>query len=635
MRGFVRLLGREARRVRLGVVVLALGGAVWAVVLRFTTGLRAPLCDRLPVTVGLVLAIAALALPVVSLAADGSLPRLAARRGGRLPRLPFLTAKWLACVGAWAVVAVWASGVALVLSPSAEALREWVRLLDGGWLWVLLLFAGSFFASVAMGRAAAAAALGAVFGLLPPLGMWGVFELPVGAPGGHGTKALVGGVATLWVFGMALLAFPARFATPATRWAKLLVQARLGACVAAAGLCMALVAPMAVLVACLRLGPGDADRFQSPQLSPDGRLLAFFVYLKGWPLDSQDFRAYVLETESGRLRGLTCLRSSGLVAQHPWSPQGRYLAYWTFPGPFGKAWRRLRRAEEQGETGYAILDTRTGERHEMRFRDYFAHWSWAEEGVISVWSTTSPRVGPVARRQYLEERYDVASRTWAEAARGMSWEAFKARARGAGRWREEALPGATAETGFWQLDDPKGRGLSLVARPLTSRQQPGRTLELHGGPGGVRRLGETDALDDERYAFSPAGRWLLFHAQDASWKVDAWLLNIGNEERRKLAGPGQALEWQPRFTPDDTRLVWLPGSAVVRRAGGEEPELCFYVQDLPSGALRRVDLPGRGAVEPESVQFAGPDNACLYFIREVRLWRVPLNGSAPEPLFPR
>ncbi len=635
MKGFARLLAREARRVRLAVFVLALGGAVWAVVLRFTTGLRAPLCDRLPVTVGLVCAIAALVLPVVSLAADGSLPRLAARRGGRLPRCAFLTAKWLVCVGAWAVVAVWASAVALVLSPSVEGLREWVRLLDASWLWVLLLFASSFFASAATGRAGAAAGLGAVFGLLPPLGMWCVFELPVGAPGGHATKAIVGGVATLWVFGMALLALPARLATPTTRWAKARVQARLGACLAAAGLCMALVAPMAVIVACLRLGPADADRFQDPQLSPDGRFLAFSVDLKGWPLDSQDFRAYVLETDTGRLRGLTCLQSSGLV-HGPWSPQGRYLAYWTVPGPFGKAWRRLRRVEEHGETGRAILDTRTGERHEVRYRTSFAHWSWTDEGVISVWSDASPRVSPVKRRQYVEERYDVASRTWAEVARGVSWEAFKARARRVGRWRQEGAPDAPEEETIWRLDDPKGRGLSLVARPLAAPGAEGWALELADARGGAaRQLGETDSIGDDRAEFSPAGRWLAYVAREGTGPLAVWLLEVGSGERRKMNGPGQALEWQPRFTPDDTRLVWLPGSAVVRRAGGEAAGLCFYVQELPSGLPQRVELPGRGAVLPEDLHFAGPDNACLYFIREARLWRVPLDGGSPQPLFPR
>jgi len=628
---------------RLALFVLALGGAVWTVVLRFTTGLRAPLCDRLPVTAGLACAAAALVLPVVSLGADGRLARLARRRRGRLPRWPILTAKGLVCLGAWAVVALCAAAVAFLCSPSLECIHECVRVLDGGWLWALLLFASSFFASAATGRVPTILALAVVLGALPPLAMRYVFELPVGAGGGLATKAIVGGAATLWLFGAALLALPIRLAAPATLWAKALAQLKSGLCAAAAGLGMALVAPAAVVVACLLLRQEDATRLSAPQLSPNGRFLAFDADVETWPFPAPAPYACVLDTATCQTLALTRIRRSCLPLPSPWSPQGRYLVYWVGQGPLAKGWRIRTSNGVEGVNAHvcAILDTQTGETQEATAEPLpIVFIKVGEDGVVTAWGIADEEAASDLTRRWYEYVYHWDSRTWRKSERALTRAEVSDRMRAPGTWRLMRPPessGNPDEVYPWQLDDPHGRGLSLALRPhenalgkpwgaqLTSDR--GRTWKSLGG--------FEDAYDVKPYCgFSRGGRWLTYAIEWEEDSLAVWLLEVGSGEARKLSAPGPVRQWQPRVTPDDTRLVWLSAYAAVRQAHGEQGP-CFYVQDLPSGQPRRVDLPGRGQASPDSIHFAGPDDKWLYFVREARLWRVALDGSGAELLFPR
>ncbi|MBM4041873.1 MAG: hypothetical protein FJ290_25525, partial [Planctomycetes bacterium] len=383
---FMQRVAREWRRVRVALVVLALGSAVWTVVLRLTAGQGVAPGDWVEATAGLAIAVAAVALPLASLAGDRRLARLASRRGGRLPRWPILAPKWLACFGAWLALSVGASAFSLLWLPSWECLTEWVGMLDAGWLWVVVGFGGAFFASAATGQLRAAIPLALLLGILPPFLMRYPFDLSLSEGGGHGTKALAGALATLWLLAAAALAFPARFAAPAGAWARALARLRTGVCVGLAVLCAASVVPLILVVPSLLLGPGDATAVSEPRLSPDGRFVAFVVHFKAWPL--HPCSCYVLNTESGQAWRLSRFQQSALrfPGECDWSPGGRCLAYCVYPGPLREARLRLAGADVGHAEDLGIFDTLTGEAREVRHPaiHYGSRIRWKEEGVIGV-----------------------------------------------------------------------------------------------------------------------------------------------------------------------------------------------------------------------------------------------------------
>ena len=612
---------------RVAILALAAAGTVWTVGVRVSAGRRAPPCDQLPATAGLFLLAAAALLPVVSLAADRRLERLASLRKRPLPACPILFPKAIVCLADWAVLAIWASALALLLTPSAEAFREWRRMMEAGWLWAFLLLASSLFAAAATARVSSALVLDAALAIVAFLSYRTLFDLPLDVGGGHVAKAIVAVAAGLWLLAAACLALRSRRVPPAGRW----VRARLGSlgCTVGAMLGMALVAPASVV---LSLDAGEPTWLTRLWLSPDGRFVTFAAYYEAWPFDPYRGHCcgYVLNVETGRATRLTRFERSGPDIDRPWSPKGRYLAYLIYPGPLRAAWLRLSgRSPFPFEEALGVFDTQTGLARGVRHGaiHYGSEVKWVGEGVIRIrsedWHTVTiegPTWGATG-----EFRYDAESGTLERVGPPT------------GTGMQEALPSAPGEA-LWRLDDPMGRGYVGVFRRDAQPGAEGGTFELRDARGGVPlQLGWLHVPPLAVYAFwafSPSGRWLLYPTQDADGHLSLWHLELASGERRKLDTPRPLPQWHPHFTPDETRLVWTPRFEFASLAPSESSKPRFYIQGLPSGRLLPLEFPRRLEGWEGALRDATVGNSALYFIGGAHLYRVPLDGTAPGQLVP-
>jgi len=320
-------------------------------------------------------------------------------------------------------------------------------------------------------------------------------------------------------------------------------------------------------------------RFVSdPQISPDGRRVAFVVTTLSEARDEYLSTIWMVGADGGEVRPFT--RGPGRDTAPRWSPDGRWLAFVS---------ERERKAKGQ----LHAIPADGGE--PLRLTDQ-------RHGVSSpAWSPDGSRLAFVARVGGWEEPKDEEERARSKPPRIIDVLKYKSNG-----------------TGF-------------------TYDRPRQVFVVDAGGGAARQL--TDGPYDHQYpAWSPDGRWLAFAAarhrdRDEDNAADVWIVPAEGGEPRRLTSTAGPVSW-PTFSPDG-RLVAYLGHAYPREvsrhhrvhavsvAGGEVACL--------TTTLDRNCEPMIGAMAP---QWVGRSGALLFPVEDagdVPLYRVATSpGAAPE-----
>ncbi len=152
------------------------------------------------------------------------------------------------------------------------------------------------------------------------------------------------------------------------------------------------------------------------------------------------------------------------------------------------------------------------------------------------------------------------------------------------------------------------------------------------GTGEVRGLTKPPAglwAGDQWPAVSPDGRTLAFRRAATRSNSEIWLLALTNElaadgEPRRLTHEGSTAS-DPAFTPDGKSVVFSVGAG----GSGATPSLWIIPASASGEKAERLEV-GEGGESP-SIS-SGGRLAWLRWSRDENVWRLPLQGGAPERL---
>jgi len=315
-----------------------------------------------------------------------------------------------------------------------------------------------------------------------------------------------------------------------------------------------------------------------PQISPDGRWVAYTVRALDPKEDSADTDIYMLPFEGGAALRLT---SSPKSETRPrFSPDGRHLAF--LSGRGGK------------KTQVWLLDRRGGEA--VKLTDYKADVSdlaWSPDG-----KRLALVVGDVDPDDEDEEKAETEKTGIAKTPKPIVIRRLQFKRDGEGYLRD-------LRQHLYVFDVE-----SKASTPITA------------GP-----------YDESEPAWSPDGRWIAFTSNrtaepDANDNSDVFLVEAKAGQKPRAVTTSPVTDARPAFSPDGKWIVYL--------AGGDPKDFWYATNHLAvvpvaGGEPRALTLPLDRNVE--SPRFS-PDGKLVYFVLEdggnEHLARIPTAGGPVE-----
>jgi dipeptidyl aminopeptidase/acylaminoacyl peptidase len=333
------------------------------------------------------------------------------------------------------------------------------------------------------------------------------------------------------------------------------------------------------------------DRVGAPALSPDGRQVVYAVRETDMDANRGRYDLWLSPVEGGAPRQLTRHEASDTAPA--WAPDGQAVYFLSKRGENTQVWRIAMSGGEAAAVTDLPLDVGTF------------------------------RLSPDGRRLVVSlavypDCADLACTRDRDAA-------------------ESKTTGVTYDQLFMRHWDHwlDGKRSELFALALDENgQASGEPIALSGGVAAdvpSRVWGGA-----EEYAVSPDGQTLYFTARLRDAK-EAWSTNYdlyavpmdgdGKAVNQTAANP--AWDTGPVFSPDGRQLAWR----AMSRPGFEADRFRILLRDLASGEMREV-APGWD-YSPGAIAFA-PDGSAIYATAQDlgrrTLWRIPLDGGAPERL---
>jgi dipeptidyl aminopeptidase/acylaminoacyl peptidase len=297
------------------------------------------------------------------------------------------------------------------------------------------------------------------------------------------------------------------------------------------------------------------DRISDPQVSPDGRLVAFSVSITDLEANRRRSDIYVATVDGSSVRRMTSHPASD--TQPRWNPDGRSLFFVSNRADSPQVWRlSLEGGEAEQVTKLALgVDA-------LRV---------SPDGKFLLFSmAVFPGKSPEATRQMLDEKEK-------SKATGMLFDRLFVR-----HW-DTWEDGTRNHLFVYPL--PSGPARDLM--PAMNADCPGKPF---GGP--------------EEFAVSPDGKTIVFTAKDAG-REEAWSTNYdlfrvtadGSVAPQKITN-NPAWDTQPLFSPDGRTLAYL----AMSRAGYEADRFDIVLRDWLNANERkivlRVDDTARGDRSP-------------------------------------
>jgi dipeptidyl aminopeptidase/acylaminoacyl peptidase len=316
-------------------------------------------------------------------------------------------------------------------------------------------------------------------------------------------------------------------------------------------------------------------RVSDPQVSPDGRTVAFVVTDPLVAENKTNSDIWVIPSAGGEPRRLT---TSPKQDRHPrWSPDGRWIAFesnrdgsyqiWLMPAAGGEA-RKLTQVSTEA-TG--PVWSPSGDKLGFVSAVYaeFSGRPFAESDKLNQARLAAAEKNPVKARLFDQLLY----RHWDSWVEGKRQHVFVLAVKDGAAAGDpcDVTPGdndgvPTADT-FSDGDEfafsPDGKALAFTAPPLPTRTQAWSTnhdLWLVDLATGQRRQLTTNPAADGSPHFSPDGKYLAYHAQTRpGFEADRWqlmLLDLATGKTRNLTDALDLSAEEISWAPDGRHLYF-------------------------------------------------------------------------------
>ncbi len=353
----------------------------------------------------------------------------------------------------------------------------------------------------------------------------------------------------------------------------------------------------------------DMFRFQrvaDPQISPDGRLVAYVVGTVDMADNKVPSSIWLLPTEEGPARQLT---RSGKNDRHPrWSPEGRSILF---------------ESNRSGATQLWLITVQGGEARQLTNLSTGAHnGTWSPDGtkiafVSAVWPEFSHK--PLKDSDALnKKRIDERAKSPVK-ARVFTRLFFR-------HWDE-------------YVEDKRQHLFVLdLAAGEHGWQAKGEPRDVTPGDRDANPTSSTFSLGDD-FTFSPDGKFLVFTAvpeQDEAWNTnyDLCRVPVSGGKIECLTGDNAAADGTPRFSPDGKLLAYR----AQKRAGFEADRWQLYVVPTdPGGAFQNKPRSVTARFDSAIEDYVwAPDGAAILFAAEdadrIPIYQVSIEDSAVRKL---
>jgi dipeptidyl aminopeptidase/acylaminoacyl peptidase len=362
-----------------------------------------------------------------------------------------------------------------------------------------------------------------------------------------------------------------------------------------------------------------------PQLSPDGKWVAYTVSTPSLQDNRNVARVWVAEVATGKSRQLTAGPPSASDRQPRWSPDGKTLAFISTRDSGAQIW---------------VLPIAGGDARKVSHLDDGASdpvWLPDGSGLLVVSDIKWPP------HQEIDERngaYPTEARIWT-GLMWRHWDDFRAGKR-QHLFRVEVASGtatdltpidrdapAIATSGDGDVAvSPDGREI-VVAMHGDSVVADNTNVDLFVvGSGGMLRPITTNAGADNTPRYSPDGKWLAYLSMErAGFEADRLrLMLVGRSDG---GAAGRPVEATPGWDLSVGSYAWCPNSKCVYAIVEERGRDNVYRIDIPGYKRTRVVSGGVNT----GVQI-GPDNRTLAYLHQSNTHppEVWISGSTPRAL---
>lgn len=326
-----------------------------------------------------------------------------------------------------------------------------------------------------------------------------------------------------------------------------------------------------------------------PQLSPDGRHVAYTVSTVSLADNGATTRVWVVDRTSGETRPFT--GGPGSDRSPRWSPDGRSLAFLS---------------SRQGGSQIWILAVAGGEARKVsNLPEGVGAYLWLPDGsgFLAVSDVKWPPEQEIDRRNGdfpTEARIwtDLFYRHWDEWRAGRRQHVFRISLRDGGAVDltpvDRDVPTIATGGGGDVAVSPDGREIAVAARGETGDAAiaRGTNTELYlfsgaGSPDTAWRLISRSPGADHTPRFSPDGRWLAYLSMErAGFEADRQRLMLVSRAGGRSGG--QAIEATAGWNLSVGSFTWCPDSKCVYAVIEERGRADLYRFDLPSFRRTRV-----------------------------------------------
>jgi dipeptidyl aminopeptidase/acylaminoacyl peptidase len=319
-----------------------------------------------------------------------------------------------------------------------------------------------------------------------------------------------------------------------------------------------------------------------PQISPDGKTIAFVVTRINLEKDRRDRSLELLDIATGAARPLTYERER--VSTPRWSPTGDRLAFLAADGKGEKAKEQVFVLPMSGGEAQQITAAPEG----------VEQFAWRPDGkeIACVTSDEPPNKEEIKKHldafevgdnDYLATAAATPSHIWLVSA-----ESGMARRLSSGAWSlpKAAPPGPPLQGLCWS---PDGRSLAFVRQATPNQGDADRTVIeiLNVETGKSRKLTAHDKFEGMP-VYSPDGNEIAY------WYPRDGDLNNENEIELAAASGGASRDLTGGLDRDILRQIWMPGGHALLVGGHDGTRTALWLLPL-DGPARRINL---GEINP-------------------------------------
>ncbi len=369
-------------------------------------------------------------------------------------------------------------------------------------------------------------------------------------------------------------------------------------------------------------------RLGDPQVSPDGRWVAFTVTTIDKAQNTRNTDIWLVPTAGGEPRQLTTHPAAD--ARPRWSPDGRKLAFISTRDGTSQIW---------------VMDVTGGEPERLtRFPTGASGVLWSPDGRHLAFTAEvypdCPDETCTHQREQERARSPVKARLYTRLLY-RHWDTWKDGKRrhlfvipAAGGTARDLTPGDHDVPPF-SLGGPEDYAFSPDGSELCFARKDGRDEAISTNSdlwivpvrGGEPRRLTTNPAADNSPLYSPDGRYIAYRAQERpGFESDRWRLMLYDRQTGRTRSLTEALDhWVEEF-------VWAPDSQRLYFTVAEGGAFPIYTVALATGEIRKLVPTGAN----EGLQIT-PDGKTLIFLRHgfsqpAELYRVNVDGSQLAPL---